>query len=298
MHCRGMEMCGIFGVVDYSGSKLNKWRVSELKEITKNLLDQSEIRGTDASGVCLFSGNKLSLFKDDVKGSMLKNFQPFEEVMNRINLTDKFGSLIGHTRQQTKGDPKFNINNHPIMANRTIGVHNGVIFNDDLLFAKYKDKIVREGEVDSEIIFRLIDMYIAEGKDLITATNEASKKLMGSYACAFINLDYSNYITLFKGSCYPTIYLYTYKTDEILVFASSDLILSNIMKKSDILEEDDITQRLEVGDRKGVRINTDNGKVYSFDIEAKAGNATPGGICSHCQNKQCDNCSYFGFQSY
>jgi len=287
-------MCGIFGVVDYSESKLDRWRVSELQEITKNLLDQSEIRGTDASGVCLFSGNKLSLFKDDVKGSMLKNFQPFEEVMDQINPTNEFGFLIGHTRQQTKGDRKFNINNHPIIANRTVGVHNGIIFNDDLLFAKYRDKIVRDGKVDSEIIFRLIDMYIAEGKDLITATNETSKELMGSYACAFINLDYSNYVTLFKGSCYPSIHLYIYDNDKILVFASSDLILSNTMRRSEVLEKDEITNKLEVGDHKGVRINTDNGKVYSFDIEAKSGNAWPGGICSRCVSKHCESCSYFG----
>ena len=213
--------------------------------------------------------NEISIFKDHIKGSNFKNYKQFENIVGHINTIEKFKSLLGHTRAQTKGNSRFNINNHPIIANKTIGIHNGIIGNDDLLFAKYKSKIVREGQVDSEIIFRLIDMYIANGKDIENAVKETTNQILGSYACAFINLDWPNYLTLFKGSTFPNIVIYVYELDKLIVFASSSIILSNAIKGLDILDEGSVSEKLELEDRKGVRINISDGKMYVFNTKEK-----------------------------
>jgi len=134
-------MCGIFGIANYSERKLSAWRKDDLSKLTINLLSESEMRGTDASGICILSDNSVGVFKDSVKGSEIKNFLPFKSLLEKISEESTFKSLIGHTRTQTKGPAIFNENNHPIIANKTIGVHNGVISNDDMLFTKYKNKI-------------------------------------------------------------------------------------------------------------------------------------------------------------
>jgi len=286
-------MCGIFGMINYSKENLTTWRIKELQKLAANLLDESEIRGKDASGICLLSENKVSIFKDHIRGRDLKNYKLFEDIMDNINITNRFKSMLGHTRAETKGPHRFNVNNHPIVANKTIGVHNGIISNDDLLFSKHKDKIVREGQVDSEIIFRLIDMHIAEGKSIEDAVRETSDQLLGGYACAFINLDWSNYLTLFKGGTYPSIIIYTYNFDHLIVFASSSIILSNAIKDLAVFDESSVTEKLEIGRSKGVRINVDDGGMYVFDLEEDKNYNINGGACTTCQLEKCTECPHF-----
>jgi len=271
-------MCGIFGIANYSERRLSTWRKNDISKLTINLLHESEIRGTDASGICILSDNSVGVFKDGVKGSEIKNFSPFKSLLERISEKNKFKSLIGHTRAQTKGPSEFNENNHPIIANKTIGVHNGIIINDDLLFAKYKNKIEREGTVDSEIIFRLIDMYIADGESIVNAVKKTSNEISGSYACAFIHLDWPNYITIFKGAAYPSVCIYTYDIEKVVVFASSNLIINRAIEDLEVLDKKSVKSEFELGTSEGIRINVCTGKIFKFEV--KANKSYPGYVYS------------------
>jgi glutamine phosphoribosylpyrophosphate amidotransferase len=294
-------MCGIFGIANYSKRNLSILREEDLSRLTINLLEESEIRGTDASGICILSDNSIGIFKDKVKGSEIKNFSPFKSLLEKMSMNKKFKSLIGHTRAQTKGSPEFNENNHPIIANKTIGIHNGIINNDDLLFNKYKNEIEREGEVDSEIIFRLIDMYISNGESIVDAVKKTSKEISGSYACAFINLDHPNYLTIFKGLAYPSVYIYEYSIEEIMIFASSSLILDSAIKDLTLLDKKSVKHKFELGSSEGIRINVNTGKIFKFDIESN--NSYAGyhsgiygevyGGCALCEERNCKECPYF-----
>lgn len=294
-------MCGIFGIANYSKRNLSILREEDLSRLTINLLEESEIRGTDASGICILSDNSIGIFKDKVKGSEIKNFSPFKSLLEKMSMNKKFKSLIGHTRAQTKGSPEFNENNHPIIANKTIGIHNGIINNDDLLFNKYKNEIEREGEVDSEIIFRLIDMHIANGESIVDAVKKTSKEISGSYACAFINLDHPNYLTIFKGLAYPSVYIYEYSIEEIMIFASSSLILDSAIKDLTLLDKKSVKHKFELGSSEGIRINVNTGKIFKFDIESN--NSYAGyhsgiygevyGGCALCEERNCKECPYF-----
>jgi len=238
-------MCGIFGIVNYS-PKLGSDKAKAYGELTKALIKNSQIRGRDASGICLISNDAARVYKDDIEGSS--------------------------TRAQTKGPHIYNVNNHPIVANKVIGVHNGMIANDDLLFRTYKHVISREGLVDSEIIFRLIDMYVAKGYDLVTATKKTSKELYGSYVCAFVHVDYPDYLTLFSGDYSPDATIDIYKDLKLMVFASTTSILRKSTleagKSLDVnlfWEEPDTT--IYLPKQSGIRINTSNGKIFAFDID-------------------------------
>jgi len=60
-------------------------------------------------------------------------------------------SAICHVRHATTGSPKVNRNNHPLVVGKVVGVHHGVIYNHRQI------KVKRQAEVDSEVIFCLLD---------------------------------------------------------------------------------------------------------------------------------------------
>ena len=61
-------------------------------------------------------------------------------------------------RDYTKGHPTILANNHPIRHGAVVGIHNGIIVNDDELFAGHGiERAEPEMTVDSEAIFALVD---------------------------------------------------------------------------------------------------------------------------------------------
>ena len=72
---------------------------------------------------------------------------------------DALHALI-HVRDHTKGHPEIAGNNHPIRHGSIVGIHNGVIANDDELLARYGlERQEPEMTVDSEVIFALMDVH-------------------------------------------------------------------------------------------------------------------------------------------
>jgi len=114
----------------------------------------SESRGRDASGVAIIWANGIcQVLKMAVPASSLVAMDGYGQLLERLG--DGVICILGHTRKPTKGSPELNANNHPIRAGHVIGVHNGVIQNDDDLFKAHR--FTRSGQVDSEVIFRLLD---------------------------------------------------------------------------------------------------------------------------------------------
>ena len=66
--------------------------------------------------------------------------------------------VLVHVRDYTKGHPTIVANNHPIRHGSVVGIHNGIIVNDEEIFARTASS-AREPEmtVDSEAIFALAE---------------------------------------------------------------------------------------------------------------------------------------------
>ena len=63
-----------------------------------------------------------------------------------------------HVRDYTKGHPRIEANNHPIRHGAVIGIHNGIIVNDEEIFFRYGFlRAQPEMTVDSEAIFALAE---------------------------------------------------------------------------------------------------------------------------------------------
>lgn len=259
-------MCGILGLMHYSKSAPTYMEAKLLRKATTALLKESQSRGRDATGLLIVTDKKATLFKNNTPANEFVTTTEYSNILRGLNRSNRFRTMLGHVRQKTKGHQKFNINNHPITANRIIGVHNGIIGNDDYLFDKYNKYLHRKGEVDSEIIFRLIDFHRSKNKSLIDSVQLTCQEIAGSYACAFVDLEDPNYLTLFTNKGNLDILIYTQL--KIIAFASSEFILTKALHDNSALDPMLATHHIEMW-QDGLRINTQTGKIFKFELGKK-----------------------------
>lgn len=120
---------------------------------TQGLL-ANEKRGRDASGVAVRQRNgRLHLHKAPISAHKLIAAPVYQQLWQQVN--DQTTLILGHARYPTKGQPAINANNHPLVVDQVCGIHNGHVKNDDALFARHH--YPRQAQVDSEIIFRLLN---------------------------------------------------------------------------------------------------------------------------------------------
>lgn len=165
-------MCGIVGCV------LDKNAAPTIIESIKKL----EYRGYDSVGIATVT-DKINIKKGSGK---------IKDVDNEIHLTKVDGNTgIAHVRWATHGIPtKENSHPHCDCDNNISVVHNGIIEN----YQQLKDELIEEGHVfksdtDTEVIPHLIEKYIKEGQEFLTAVQSTIKRLKGSYALAIISKD-------------------------------------------------------------------------------------------------------------
>jgi len=275
-------MCGIYGIAIFKGCTV---RHSLLRPLLRKLALESQVRGTHATGYAFTSSKGITIFKHNVSADKFTKLDDYKKI-TRENMSsfNTFGfpySIIGHTRFQTKGSPMNPGNNHPIKAGSIVGVHNGHINNDDYIFDFLKEasnnEVERIAQVDSEAIFSLINHFANVHKfpskyvapDIIghiedpttTAIIEASKKLVGSYACAVTDADNPKMLWLFKNN--GPIDVNYYREEKLMIFASSDRFIN----KSTELFNFSVPDSLVIDSCSGMAINITNGKYYMFGLD-------------------------------
>jgi len=179
-------MCGLTGVLlSPTHRSPETWR--DIVDIATSNLIFNEERGREASGIATIQANgSHHIFKQPVEASSLVQMPDYQRIMS--SLGDQTVGILGHTRMPTKGSRWHNVNNHPIQAGHVIGIHNGVITNDDRLFSQRR--LSRTGEVDSEIIFRLLDTVdpLRLNGRYVRHTKEQIHLLRGTFATLSIDL--------------------------------------------------------------------------------------------------------------
>lgn len=161
-------MCGIAGFsrardVDIDCSMLVRLLLAGLAE-----------RGEDACG---YGWREASGTIRIVK----RNMTPLQFLSDvPIDIPASATDVLVHVRDHTKGRPTVDGNNHPIRHGAIVGVHNGVIQNDEELFeAQGRQRAMPGMSVDSEAIFMLLDS--------LPTYDESFPLLRGSYSTAFID---------------------------------------------------------------------------------------------------------------
>jgi glucosamine 6-phosphate synthetase-like amidotransferase/phosphosugar isomerase protein len=136
-------MCGIAGYSLSSRSAVDRTLAAQ------SLLAGIAERGADAVGYAHRS-------PDHAYPTVTKQRTPASELLERIAVPATATELLVHVRDYTKGHPSISANNHPVRHGPVVGIHNGIILNDDELLAPHT---CARGEprmtVDSEAIFCL-----------------------------------------------------------------------------------------------------------------------------------------------
>ena len=158
-------MCGIAGFSLGAGSEVNRTLAAQA------LLAGIAERGADAVGYAYRTEAGMTVHKQQTGPSAL---------FDSIALPQSASEALVHVRDYTKGHPTILANNHPIRHGRVVGIHNGIIANDDDLFARHGlPREEPEMTVDSEAIFALVDAH--------GTSPETLEQLVGAMAAAWVD---------------------------------------------------------------------------------------------------------------
>lgn len=128
-------------------------------------------RGADAVGYAYGGEGGIQVCKQRSGASAL---------LDRVEIPQSATKVLVHVRDYTKGHPTIAANNHPIRHGSVVGIHNGIIFNDEEIFAEYGfDRAEPQMSVDSEAIFALAELTGSRAREL--------ERLRGSMASAWID---------------------------------------------------------------------------------------------------------------
>jgi len=271
-------MCGIFGMVALKNMTLRK---AILRQILKNLARNSQSRGRDATGYAFASKGGVDVFKHNVPASEFIELDNYKNVIRTKLASKDFYSVIGHTRAQTKGTHTNTNNNHPIKVGSIVGVHNGVITNDDALFEllhKISDgEVKRIAQVDSEIIFSLINYYSTRNKFPASVTgvklighvadptsraiSKAAGKIRGSFACAALDAQNPKATWIFRGAGPVTIKHFA--AEGLVVYASEERFITSAVD----LFKFDPPDEIKIDRFSGICINAEEDVFNDFVLE-------------------------------
>ena len=235
-------MCGIFGVV-FGDTRLTEKQSGKLVE---RLFLLSESRGREAAGLAIADRDALTIYKVPTTAKQMLASPEYKRL--RQELLAENGSrghtrksLIGHSRLVTDGVRDVRGNNQPVQTNGVVGVHNGIIVNNEALWSAHPD-LSRSSDLDSEIIFALLDKHARRGDSLAHATEKTFESLEGaaSIAALFDDAD-SLLLATNNGSLY-----YRCIVGGLFVFASESYILQELAKEFRVLEDAE-TVHVEAG---------------------------------------------------
>lgn len=263
-------MCGIFGFIVHKDAD---YKPAFIKRSLTILAQLSESRGKDSSGLVFRNEPEKELHV--LKGAVPLNYLlKRKEVVQQINHLIGSGrnnasgqqstfAVMGHSRLVTNGSQVNDENNQPVVKDGVIGIHNGIIVNENELWARHPE-IKRTYEIDTEVMLALIRKYIRDDLDMAMAVSKTVKEIFGTVAAAFF-AEELNELTLVtnNGSLY-------FLTDEknVFAFASEEYFLKTLAKKMH-LGTDDGYRISPVAQGKGLVLNLINLHIQNFSFSTE-----------------------------
>jgi glucosamine 6-phosphate synthetase-like amidotransferase/phosphosugar isomerase protein len=125
-----------------------------------------------------------------------KQRTPASQLLDRISIPQAATEVLVHVRDYTKGHPSIPANNHPVRHGPVVGIHNGIILNDDELLAPHScARCEPRMTVDSEAIFCLAAHSENDPRAL--------EELTGSFATAWLDERVGGTVFVARGAGRP-----------------------------------------------------------------------------------------------
>ena len=191
-------MCGIAGYSLKPDARIDRTLAAQA------LLAGIADRGADAVGYAHRArGGAVSVHKRRSGASAL---------LSDLAVSDESVDVLLHVRDYTKGHPTIVANNHPVRHGQVVGVHNGIILNDEQIFERSGcERDEPSMSVDTEAIFALVEAF--------GARKETLEQLHGSMAAAWIDERERAAVYLARGAARP---LWTGEGRDGVFFASTE----------------------------------------------------------------------------
>lgn len=190
-------MCGIAGFSLSSDSSVDPTLAAQA------LLAGISERGADAVGYAHRSPG------EGVRVTKLRGGA--SALLDELDVPADSGQALIHVRDFTKGHPSIEANNHPIRHGTVVGIHNGIIENDDALLARYGiARAEPQMTVDSEAIFALMERREHDARAL--------SEMRGAMAAAWLDERYDVTLFIARGRLRP---LWVGRSADGLFFAST-----------------------------------------------------------------------------
>src|SRR3954468_11320220 len=176
-------MCGIAGFNLRSRSGLERTLAAQA------LLAAIAERGADAVGYAYRRPG-------DTYATVVKQRTPASQLLDRVSVPQEVDQLLVHVRDYTKGHPSIPANNHPVRHGPVVGIHNGIITNDDEILDCFEcSRAEPKMSVDSEAILALAAHSHADA--------HAFEDLQGAMATAWFDERAPDVLYLARGAHRP-----------------------------------------------------------------------------------------------
>src|SRR4051794_4402488 len=195
-------MCGIAGYSLSPDSSVDRTLAAQA------LLAGIADRGADAVGYAYRApGEAFS--------TVVKQRTPASHLLERLEVPSTAGQALIHVRDYTKGHPSIPANNHPVRHGPVVGIHNGIITNDDELLAPHScARSEPRMTVDSEAIFAIAAHSRNDARAL--------EHLRGAMATAWVDEREPSLLYLARGMGRP---MWVGESRDGVFFASTKLAL-------------------------------------------------------------------------
>jgi glucosamine 6-phosphate synthetase-like amidotransferase/phosphosugar isomerase protein len=234
-------MCGIAGYSLEPGAGIARTLAAQA------LLTGIAERGADAVGYAHRSADGPTVVHKRRAGA--------SALLGELSVPPDAAEVLIHVRDYTKGHPTVEANNHPVRHGDVLGVHNGIIANDEELFEAHGfERAAPAMSVDSEAIFALAEEFGSRGRTL--------EGLRGSMAAAWVDAREPGALYVARGVGRP---LWVGSADAGVFFASTKRALEVFESFTDLpLKKRDMEEgtllRLEEGrESRSERFTPDHG---------------------------------------
>jgi glutamine phosphoribosylpyrophosphate amidotransferase len=236
-------MCGIAGYSLSPDSSVNRTLAAQA------LLAGIAERGADAVGYAYRApGDEFS--------TVVKQRTAASSLLERIQVPQEATQALVHVRDYTKGHPSIAATNHPVRHGPVVGIHNGIIVNDDELLAEHDcARAEPRMTVDSEAIFAVAAHSHSDAR--------AFEQLRGSMAAAWLDEREPELLHLARGVGRP---LWLGEGREAVLFASTRLALEVAEEYAGLrLRKREVRDGTVVALRAGKVVRRERFRVTAYD---------------------------------
>ena len=261
-------MCGIFGFFGIPGSPRS---TSSVQRAIRSLIELSEPRGREATGLAALLPASLAVYRRPIAPSRVLASPEFQAFLDDVlppggqAFAEAELAVLGHCRLVTNGTQALEDNNQPVVNERVVGVHNGIVTNPEALLTRTSVASTdAQLELDSAALFGRIGADLAAGADITAALRCAYRALEGEATIAMFAREEHELVLATNAGCL----YYCQPAEGELVFASEAHILRTFLKGGHLGMAEATIGQLAPG--RAMRLAMSTGALAYVDLCRKA----------------------------